>query len=163
MKNRATTQLGRALVCALVVGASLLTVAPPVSAASDSTTVYQVPFKVSSSAQADIAACIGEQVTVTGTFNVVRHITQTQFVFHRNVIDGTATGVSTGTVYRATGHIQIIDVTPPSSSETFTYELTLSLVSAGGVGFRAHALEHATVTPQGDLTSWVEIFEITCN
>ena len=167
--GRARAHLWRALVCALVAGAGTLAVALPVSAAESTTTVLQVPFRLSSSAQTDIAACIGERVTVTsGYFNVVRHITRDAdgrilFVFHRNVIDGTAVGVVTGTVYHSTGHLQVISVTPPSTSQVFTFELTLRFVSAGGVGFSAHALEHVTITPDGDLTSSIDTFEIRCS
>jgi hypothetical protein len=66
------------------------------------------------------------------------------------------------TVYRATGHLQVISIAPPSASEVFTFDLTLRLVNAAGVGFRAHALEHVTITPDGDLTSSVDNFEIRC-
>jgi hypothetical protein len=148
---------------AIALAAGMLAIALPVSTASGSTTVVKVPFVLSPSAQTDIAACIGEHVTVTsGVFNVVRRITPTQFVFHRNVIDGSATGVVTGTVYQATGHLQVISIAPPSASEVFTFDLTLRLVNAAGVGFRAHALEHVTITPDGDLTSSVDNFEIRC-
>ena len=70
---------------------------------------------------------------------------------------------SQGTVYHATGHIQAVDVLPSSGGESFSFELTLNVVGEGNAGhFTAHAVEHLTFTPQGDLTSVVEIFAIRC-
>ncbi len=162
LTERPRTRWWRALVFALVAGAGTLVPAFPASA--DSTTVVKVPFVLSSSARTDIAACIGEAVTVTdGVFNVVRHITPTQFVFHRNVINGAVTGDVTGTAYKVTGHLQVISMTPPSQSEVFTFEVTLNVFDlAGTVRFSAHILEHVTITPQGDLTSLVDTFVISC-
>ena len=79
-------------------------------------------------AKVAIAACVGENAVFTdGEFNVVIQETATLFKFHRNVIAGVGAGVVTGTTYRATGHLQVMDVLPPSGGETFTYELTLNL------------------------------------
>ena len=132
--------------------------------AADSAQVFKVPFRVSAQAKADIKACVGENVVFTGgEFNVVIHRTATLFLFHRNVIAGLGTGDLTGTVYHATGHIQSVDVLPPSGGEAFTFELTLNVVGEGNAGsFTAHAVEHLTFTPEGDLSSAVEIFDIRC-
>jgi len=135
-----------------------------VAAAADSARVSKVPFTVSAQAKADIAACVGENVVFTGgEFNVVIHQTATLFVFHRNVIAGVGIGAVTGTVYRATGHLQSVDVLPPSGGEAFTFDLTLNVVGQGNAGhFTAHGVEHLTFTPAGDLTSDVEIDGIRC-
>lgn len=147
----------------IALGAGLSSVVASGSPASAEATVVQVPFRLSSSAQTDIAACIGERVTVTsGSFNVVRNITDTRFVFHRNVLDGAVAGVVTGTAYVATGHLQLISLAPPSSAQVFTFEVTLSLHSSEGLAFSAHGLEHVTVTPDGSLTSSVDSFVIRC-
>ncbi len=161
--GRTRGALLRIVIAVAAVGA--LSSAATVAFAASSASVIKVPFVVSSSAQADIAACVGEQVTVTnGLFNVVTQITPTRFVFHRNVIDATATGALTGTQYRASGHLQLISATPPSGVVAFSFELTLTFVSVGPAGrsFSAHAVEHITITPDGVLTSWVEISEIRC-
>ena len=128
--------------------------------------VVKVPFRVSAQGLADIAACVGEHVTFTdGQFNVVSHASgdRSQLVFHRNVIGGLGTGDVTGTTYHATGHLQSVDNLTPSGGESFTFELTLNVVGTGGGGhFTAHAVEHLTFTPDGGLTSDVEIFSISC-
>lgn len=115
-------------------------------------------------AKADIAACVGENVVFTGgEFNIVSHLTADGFLFHRNVVGGIGVGATTGTVYHATGHLQSVDVLPPSGGETFTFELTLNVVGAGNAGhFTAHSLEHLTFTPDGNLVSDVEIDGIRC-
>ena len=132
--------------------------------AANSAQVVKVPFTVSPDAKAAIEACVGENVVFTGgQFNVVIQSTNTLFVFHRNVIAGLGTGDATGTIYHATGHLQVVDVQPPSGGEAFTFELTLNVVGEGNTGhFTAHAVEHLTFTPQGNLRSTVEIFAIRC-
>ena len=156
----------RRLISAFSVAAVLVAVLgiAATASAANSAQVVKVPFIVSSSATAAIKACVGENVVFTGgKFNVVIQSTETLFVFHRNVIAGLGTGDVTGTVYHATGHIQAVDVLPPSGGEAFTYELTLNVVGEGNAGqFTAHAVQHLTVTPQGDLSSTVEIFAIRC-
>ena len=153
-----------AMACVVAVGT------PASAAAAPSTAVSKVPFTLSASAQTDISGCIGERVRVTsGTFNVVRHTTtgsdgRTLFVFHRNIMDGSAVGVVTGTAYQASGHLQVISVTPPSGVTVFTYDITLEFIRAAGSGpsFVAHGLEHVTITAAGDLTSYVDTFSISC-
>ena len=136
------------------------------AAAADGAFVIKVPFRVSAQAKADIAACTGENVAFTaGEFNVV--IQQSgdgsHSVFHRNVIDASGTGSATGTTYRATGHLQAVDNLVPSGGESFTFDLTLNVVgTGGGAHFTAHAVEHLTFTPDGTLTSDVEIDTIDC-
>lgn len=143
--------------------AAVLAVAA-IANAANSAQVFKVPFEVTADAKVEIAACVGENVVFTdGEFNIVIQETATLFKFHRNVIAGVGTGVLTGTTYHATGHIQVVDVLPPSGGETFTFELTLNVVGVGNAGqFTAHAVEHLTFTPEGNLTSEVEIFGIRC-
>ena len=124
---------------------------------------------LSRSAQVDISGCIGERVSTTGNFNIVRHTTvgsdgRTLFVFHRNIMDGSAVGVATGTVYQASGHFQVIFVTPPSDVEVFTVVITLILTNTSGTGpsFSAHGLQHITVSASGDVTSNIDDFRIEC-
>ena len=156
----------RLCVALFVVLAAFSASAAAQASAGPTTTVVKVPFRVSAAAKADIAACVGEQVVFTdGLFNVVFHRSAdgTHFVFHRNVIDGVGIGTVTGTTYRATGHIQAVDNLLLSGGETFTFELTLNVVGAGGAAhFTAHAVEHLTITPDGDLVSDVEIDGIRC-
>ncbi len=146
-----------ALVSVALVGAA--------SATADGAQVFKVPFKVSGDAKIAIAACVGEPVVFTdGEFNVVIHSTPTVFTFHRNVIGGVGVGTVTGTTYRATGHLQSVDVLTPAGGETFTFELTLNVVGQGNAGhFTAHTVEHLTFTPDGTLTSEVLIDGIRCS
>src|SRR3954447_900931 len=129
------------------------------TALADGAQVVKVPFRVNAQAKADIAACVGENVTFTdGEFNIVTHLTPTLFTFHRNVVGGVGVGQTTGATYHATGHLQSTDVLPQSGGESFTFELTLNVVGTGNSGhFTAHAVEHLTFTPAGDLVSDVEI------
>ena len=102
------------LIAAII--ASIALVAGVPAAGADGATVTKVPFRVSSSAQRDIRACVGETVTFSdGQFNVVRLKVGDNFVFHRNVMGGGGTGDTTGTIYNATGHIQIVNV--PTSAD----------------------------------------------
>lgn len=150
------------LIAAIIATIALVAGVPEARAAG--ATVTKVPFRVSSSAQLAIKACVGETVTFTdGQFNVVRLRVGDNFVFHRNVMGGGGTGDTTGTIYNATGHIQAVDVPTSAGGETFTFELTLNVVGVANAGqFTAHALEHLTFTPAGDLTSEVEIDGIRC-
>ena len=134
------------------------------TAGADGAQVIKVPFRVSAQAQADIAACVGERVAFTGgEFNIVIQLTPTVFMFHRNVVGGVGIGQTTGTLYHATGHLQITDVVVPNGGVTFTSELTLNVVGTGDVGhFTAHAVEHLTITPEGDVVSDVEMDMIRC-
>src|SRR5690348_16778884 len=91
------------------------------AAAADGAQVVRVPFRLSNAAQTDIAACIGERLSVTdGAFNVVTHFTPTVFTFHRNVVGAEAVGVITGTAYHLTGHLQDTDVLTAGGNEIFT-------------------------------------------
>jgi hypothetical protein len=148
------------MLCTVLGAAAIVT---PIAVA-DGAQVVRVPFRVNAQAKADIAACVGENVVFSGgEFNVVIHVTAGGFLFHRNVVGGVGVGTTTGTVYHATGHLQSVDVLPPSGGETFTFELTLNVVGAGNAGhFTAHAVEHLTFTPDGNLVSDVEIDGIRC-
>jgi hypothetical protein len=153
---------GRLLLAACVSTIALVGWAPGVGVAG--ATVTKVPFLVNAQAASDIRACVGETVSFTdGQFNVVTTSTDKGFVFHRNVMGGGGVGDTTGTAYRATGHIQSVDVLTSGLGETFTFELTLNVVGTANAGhFTAHALEHLTFTPSGDLSSIVEIDAIRC-
>jgi hypothetical protein len=89
-------------------------------------TSVKVPLVLSASAQADIQGCIGETVTVDGgLFNVVADVFTTRsggfhYLFRRNIIEGTLTGDSTGTLYKGTGHLQVVD-NLFRDGETFTF------------------------------------------
>jgi hypothetical protein len=132
-------------------------------------TSVKVPLVLSGSAQTDIQGCIGETVTVTGgTFNVVADAFATpsggvHFLFRRNIMEGTLTGDSTGTPYAATGHLQVID-NLFAGGESFTFELTLSVVGMADAGsFTAHIVERFLVGPSGELVLYkVPVESIRC-
>jgi hypothetical protein len=125
--------------------------------------VAKVPLEISAAGLADIEACVGEPVAVTsGHFNIVAKTDFTHpYVFHRNVVHGRVTGLSTGTVYPVQGHLQDVYL-PNSGSETFA--LALKAVSPGSdPDFMAHFLFHITITPAGDVTAFTSDFTITCS
>jgi hypothetical protein len=144
---------------AVLVGSLVVAGAAPAQA---NTTVVNVPLVLS--AQAGIESCVGETVGVTdGSFHVVFSQTPTRWLFHRNVVSGDAVGNLTGDSYKVTGHIQEIEIAPPTSAYVYTYELTLNVNSTSSAGgFAAHAVEHVTITPQGELTSYIDVFDVTC-
>jgi len=120
-------------------------------------TSVKVPLVLSGSAQTDIQGCIGETVTVTGgSFNVVVNQVTTpsggfHYLFRRNIIEGTLIGNLTGTLYVGTGHLQIVD-NVFAAGESFTFELTLSVVGPADAGsFTAHIVERFLVGPSGEL------------
>ena len=160
---RSRDLMSKPWIWAVVIGMCCTLVLAPTAGAGGAQ-VIKVPFRVSAQAQADIAACVGERVAFTGgEFNIVIQLTPTVFTFHRNVVGGVGIGQTTGTLYHATGHLQITDVVVPSGGETFTSELTLNVVGTGDAGqFTAHAVEHLTITPEGDVVSDVEIDTIRC-
>ena len=130
------------------------------AAHADAPLVVKVPLVLSSSAQSDIAGCVGETVTVTGgQFNVVR--APDVFMSHRNIINGLAVGNLTDSVYRLSGHRQVIDHLIGASGQTFTFIVQLSATSATA-SFRAQGREHVTFTPTGDLASYTSNFSINC-
>jgi hypothetical protein len=128
--------------------------------AATGATVTKVEFEVSEQGQADIEACVGEHVTFTdGQFNVAIRGN----MFHRNVMSGAGTGDETGTLYRASGHIQETYNEGTSEGWTYTFTLLLNVVAQGGGGqFTAHATFHMTAQPSGEVVAYVEVFAIRC-
>lgn len=132
-------------------------------------TSVKVPFVLSTSAQTDIQSCIGETVTVTGgLFNVVADEFTTpsggvHYLFRRNIMEGTLIGDSTGTMFKATGHLQVVD-NLFADGESFTFELTLSVVGPANAGsFTAHIVERFLVGPSGDLLMYeIPVESIRC-
>jgi hypothetical protein len=52
---------------------------------------------------------------------------------------------------------------PPSGSLSATFVANLLAIGPGGAAsFTAHILQHITITPDGDITALVDIFDATC-
>ncbi len=155
----------------IALGAGLLAALASLSAvAAMGATVTKIDFEVSANGQADIEACIGEQVTFTdGQFNVVQRTFVSneggglQYLFHRNVLAAVGYGDDTGMKYRATGHLQEIYNEGVTGGWTYTFTLLLNVFAQSGPGqFTAHATVHVTVLPSGEEVAIVELFDIHC-
>jgi len=116
------------------------------------------------------AGCTGEEVTGTLRLHqVVSSTTDAQgrlhTQFHGNVQGGSATGSSSGTVYRlvSTGHETdgaLLDGPPPLH---YTQTLTAKLVSAGPLQNAVlHLVRHVTINGNGTVTSEVERETLEC-
>jgi len=140
-------------------------------AASPSTDVLQVPvaFTIQPSAIVAIGACVGEGVTFSGTANVVIH--QTILPDGSTSLDlvevhpqgAVATGASTGAAYRLAGGDSSPIILGPSGTLAATFAANLLVIGPGSAGsFTAHILQHITVTPAGEVTSFIDVFSIDC-
>lgn len=139
--------------------------------ATSSTVVMSIPvaFTIQPSAGAWIAACVGEAVAFEGTARVVAHQTEGPDGsilldnIHFNPEGPVAVGASTGTRYRLVGADSNPIVLSPSGGLTATWHATLQVIGPGPVrSFRAHILQHVTLTPDGQLTALVDVMSIDC-
>jgi hypothetical protein len=145
----------------MALGVGLIATLGSLSAvAATGATVTKVEFEVSEQGQEDIEECVGEHVTFTdGQFNVATRGN----MFHRNVMSGVGTGDDTGTLYRASGHIQETYNEGTSDGWTYTFTLLLNVVAQDGSGqFTARATFHMTARPSGEIVAYVDVFEIRC-
>jgi hypothetical protein len=149
---------------------------PPVRAllaegASPSTDVVTLPvgFTIQPSGKAAIQACVGETVTFAGDALLVAHRTilpdgsVSLDLLRFSVRGAVAIGGTTGTEYRLAGGDSNPIILPPSGSLTATFVANLLVIGPGGAAsFTAHILQHITITPNGDITALVDIFDATC-
>lgn len=145
----------------MALGVGLIATLASLSAvAATGATVTKVDFFVSQSGEDDIEACVGEHVTFTdGQFNIITRGN----LFHRNVMSGAGTGDDTGTLYRASGHIQETYNEGTSDGWTYTFTLLLNVVAQDGSGkFTARATFHMTALPSGQDVAYVDVFDIRC-
>jgi hypothetical protein len=139
--------------------------------ASPSTDVVTIPvgFTIQPSGKAAIQACVGETVTFAGDAMLVAHQTilpdgsVSLDLLHFSAQGAIAIGATTGTVYRLGGGDSNPIIMPPSGLLTATFVANLPVIGPGGAAnFTAHILQHITITPNGDITALVDIFDATC-
>ncbi len=141
------------------------------ASASSHTTVVSIPvgFTIQPSGKAAIVACVGESITFGGDARVVA--TQTILPdgsmvldrLHINPQGATATGNSSGIVYRLVGADNTEAVTAPSGGVTVTFSANLIVIGPGASkNFTAHILQHITITPTGAITSFIDVFDVDC-
>jgi len=138
--------------------------------ASQPAEVVQIPvgFTINSAAQTFIRACVGEAVSLEGTSLMVAHETYLPDgslllgMIHFNGQGAVAVGATTGTVYRIVGADTNPIVLGPGALAA-SYDANLLAIGPGAANsFMAHILQHITVTPNGDITSEIEVVSISC-
>src|SRR5262249_51418663 len=141
------------------------------AAASASTIIVSVPVSLTihPSGMAAIAACIGETVSIVGDARLVAHETVLAdgtvvlANIHINPQGAVAVGDVTGTQYRLVGGESNPVSFSPGGGLTATFEATLAAIGPGQArNFRAHILQHITITPIGDVTALIDVFSVDC-
>jgi hypothetical protein len=142
------------------------------SRASVTTVVLNVPaaITIQPSGLAAIQACLGETVTIAGSAGVVgQEVTLSDGTvvlsnLHINPRGAVAVGDVTGTTYRLVGGESNPVTFTPNGGLSATFEATLAAIGPGSASnFRAHILEHITITPSGEVTALLEIFNADCS
>ena len=138
--------------------------------ASPPADVVKIPvgFTIDPLARSLIQACVGEAVSLQGTSLMVA--TETYLpdgslllgMIHFNGQGGVAVGLTTGTVYRIVG-ADTNDIVLGPGAVAASFEANLLAIGPGRANsFKAHILQHITVTPDGEITSEIEVFSISC-
>ncbi len=141
------------------------------SSATTSTVSYDVPW-----ARTVRVPCAnggaGEYVALSGTLhNVLSQTTSptgvTQLLFHHQLDDASGVGLTTGDVYRAMRVGQESAVlgigTAVDVGETLTVVGDFSVIGEGtAVNFQIRTLFHATVNPDGTVTTVLDDVTVTC-
>lgn len=138
--------------------------------ASQSADVVKIPvtFTINPLAKSLIQACVGEPVGLQGTSLMVADDTYLPdgslllSMIHFNGQGAVAVGLTTGTVYRIVG-ADTTDIVFAPGTLAASFEATLMAIGPGGANsFMAHILQHVTVTPTGEITSEIDVFDISC-
>lgn len=135
--------------------------------ASSSTDVLTIPvvFGLTPGLVGAIEACVGEALTFVGDAVLVVHRTTLPdgsrlLVFHGNPQGAVALGTATGTTYRLAASDTLARVVAPSGTFVNTFTANLWVIGPGGAPrFGGPILVHFTVTPNGDVTADVEMFD----
>ena len=144
--------------------------APVAAHASRSTDVVKIPveFTINPAAQSFIQACVGEAVSFQGTSLMVAHDTYLPdgslllSMIHFNGQGPVAVGSTTGTVYRIVG-ADTNDIVLGPGALAASFEANLLAIGPGSANnFTAHILQHITITPDGEFTSEIEVFSVSC-
>lgn len=132
--------------------------------------VVKIPvvFTINPLAKSLIQACVGEAVALQGTSLMVADDTYLPdgslvlSMIHFNGQGAVAVGLTTGTVYRIVG-ADTTDIVFAPGTLAASFEATLMAIGPGAANsFTAHILQHLTVTPNGEITSEIDVFSISC-
>ena len=145
----------------LLLLATTAALAAPVAAKASATT-ERAPF------DADVIACNGDVIHISGTLLSVFTETATPsggFVvsshFQPQAINGV--DLTTGTKYVATGLTRDIVVVSPAGGTTESFVNRFHIQATGGAeSFIVSETFHITVTPNGDVTAFLDNFSSTC-
>ena len=138
---------------------------------ASSTTVVTIPvsFTIQPGAKTFIQLCVGETLSFVGDSRLVVHQTvladgsMVLDMLHFNGQGAVALGESTGSAYHVVGADSNPIVLPQSGGLTATFHAQLTVIgTSGGRSFKAHILQHITMTPDGDITALVDIASIAC-
>jgi len=148
-----------------------MTTGPVALNASSSTTVVSIPvgFTIQPSGKAAIQACVGETVTFAGDARLVAHQTTLSDgsvvidLLHLNPQGAVAVGDVTSQPYRLVGSDNNSIVLAPSAGLTATLTGNLLAIGPGSAhDFRAHILQHITITSSGEITALIDVFDVEC-
>ena len=163
MRNRLASAIASLTI--LAVGSTQVAVLASVPA-----DVVKIPtvLRINSFAKSLIQGCVGEAVSISGTSLMVANDTYLPdgslqlSMIHFNGQGSVAVGLTTGTVYRIVGADTNTIVLDPGTLAA-SFEANLLAIGPGGAdSFMAHILQHITVTPDGEITSLVDVFDISC-
>ena len=132
------------------------------AAAQSSATTAKVPFET------DVIACNGDVIHISGTLLSIFTVTTTPsggFMVSSHFQPQGINGVdlTTGTKYLATGLTRDIFVVSPAGGTTETFVNRFHIQATKGAdSFIVSEVFHITVTPNGDVTAFVDNFSSTC-
>jgi hypothetical protein len=138
--------------------------------ASQSADVVRIPvgFTINPLARSLIQACVGEAVSLQGTSLMVANDTYLPdgslllSMIHFNGQGAVAVGLTTGTVYRIVG-ADTTDIVFAPGTLAASFDANLLAIGPGSANsFMAHILQHVTVTPNGEITSEIDVLDISC-
>jgi hypothetical protein len=83
-------------------------------------------------------------------------------MIHFNGQGAVAVGLTTGTVYRIVG-ADTTDIVFAPGTLAASFDANLLAIGPGSANsFMAHILQHVTVTPNGVITSEIDVLDISC-
>jgi hypothetical protein len=152
-------------VTTLLASAMLTLLSAPAANAGATTETFQQKIPVTITAFLD---CTGELVEVSGNLHVVTHQTingkRATFTSHFQPMGLQGYGTVSGSMYNATGVTrQVNTVSLTGTQQTFTLVNRFHFVGTGGAAsFYVKQTTHLTVNANGEMTSQVDNFDLSC-
>lgn len=143
--------------------AVMLVPTPALGQASASTERFVFPID-----ETELNPCTGEDVALSGSFQVVVHITaDASGGFHLaaegNAKNVSGTGLDSGISYRATGGFWDEFNSSGAAQETFTSASVFNALSQGSASnLVLHGVFHFTIDANGNLTAFVDDVSFEC-